>query len=700
MPQRLCTGLRWLALFPAMPGTPLRTRTRPRPRLELVELPGMLRVLPKLLLLLSLPLALAGCAGQLESVPGEAGAVPAADARAAPEAAAPDPAAAAAGAAAASPATLPVPAPPEVVYGSFEADTLYQLLLAELALRRGAADAGADRYAQQARQTRDPGVVANAARLAAIGSDTDRAAELALLWVEVVPDDPDARQAAALTLIRAGRFEAALEQLSALRSAGADAGFSYLAVHAGDVSGEDRAALLAALEALQKRWPQDADLAFARAVLLERAERIDEALAALQVLLPEDYGSDATLLRARLLESGDQSRAAADWLAAAIARGGEVGRLRYALARLLVELGDLDGARAQFDALLEQVGENSEILLSLSLITLEADRLDETLDYLDRLLRSGRRADSAWLYLGLTAERLCDRASALEAWSRVTPGFEFGRAQDNAARLILDVTDCAAPPASPAAPASASGPTSDTEVARLLGVDVTLPEVSGPSDPEQQLRAWLDGQRERHPERALTLWLREAQALLAAERIAAAIAALGAALEEFPDEPDLRYARALAHQRNDDLGGMEEDLRYLIDADPEDALALNALGYTLADRTDRITEARELVERALAIAPDEPAYIDSMGWVEYRAGNLEEAVTLLERAFDALRDHEVAAHLGEALWMQGRQHEARQIWSEGLQLEQPTEVLRETVRRLAGPDALEALRRLSPDRTR
>lgn len=696
MPQRLCTGLRW-------PGPIALTLThlcRGRGRCRLPLQPRLRTLCLQTLLVL----AVAGCASTPAPRQEDAGALPTARAQSAGDAA--TDAASEDGGEASGPVAPAPPAPPAIVYRPFEADTLYELLLAELALRRGAEAAGADRYAQQARRTRDPGVVSLAARLAGLGGDPERAAELALLWAEVAPEDPDARQAAALTLIRAGRFEAALEQLSALRSAGADAGFSYLAVHAGDVSEADRAALLEALDALQARWPEDADLAFARAVLLERAERIDAALAALEVLSPEDYGSDATLLRARLLESDDRKRAAADWLGAAIARGGEVGRLRYALARLLVELGDLDGAGAQFDALLQQVGENPEILLSLALITLEADRLDATLDYLDRLLRTGRRTDSAWFYLGLTAERLCDRSSALEAWSRVGPGFEYGRAQDNAARLILAPADCvpagpaAAGAASGAASAAVSGASSRKDVAKLLGAGGVEPAVSGSIQPARQLRAWLDDQRERHPERALSLWLLEAQALLDAERIAAAIDTLGAAIERFPDEPDLRYARAMAHQRNDDLAGMEEDLRYLVDADPQDALALNALGYTLADRTDRITEARELVARALAIAPDEPAYLDSMGWVEYRSGNLEQAVTLLERAFEALRDHEVAAHLGEALWMQGREQDARTVWREGLRLEQPTEVLRETVRRLAGPDALEALRDPAPDPSR
>ncbi|HSG89475.1 MAG TPA: tetratricopeptide repeat protein [Pseudomonadales bacterium] len=550
------------------------------------------------------------------------------------------------------PAAEPAP-PAPVVYRNFPSDTLYELMLAELELRRGELDAAVDRYVTQARATRDPGVVANATRLSMMARDPQLSSELALLWAEVAPDDPEARQAAGLALVRSGDFEGALMQLEALRASGAEAGFSALAVHFGDLSAADRDALLEALDALQARWPADVDLAFARAVLLERADRPEDALAALELLGPADFGMDAVLLRGRLLEEADRPLEAVAWLKATIARGGDVDRVRYTLARLLVEIGDLEGAREQFDALLVRVGDNAEILLSLALICLELDRLDDTLDYLERLVGTGRRLDTGNYYLGITAERLDEPGTALDAWSRVGPGFEYARAQAAAARLALA------------------------------------------SDGEAAMRSYLDTQRARHEEEAVTLWLIEGQALLEAGEAAASVAALDAALAAFPGEGDLLYARAMAHEANDDLAGLEADLRALVDADPDDAMALNALGYTLADRTGRLDEAREFIERALALSPDDPAYIDSLGWLEYRAGNLDRAVELLRSAFAAFRDHEVAAHLGEALWRRGDRDEARGVWREGLQLEQPTDVLRETILRLSGPALLEQDR---PDR--
>ncbi|MDZ7826162.1 MAG: tetratricopeptide repeat protein [Gammaproteobacteria bacterium] len=394
-------------------------------------------------------LALGGCAAtapepaESESVAPPVEAEPAGDSRNARPASEPSAGAPAgeAGSVDAGPAdTEPADTAP-VRYRAFGTEALVDLLAAELALRRGDLDTAAQRYTRQARATRDPGVVATAARIAAMAGEREEAVDLARLWAEIAPEDPRARQAAALALIRAGCFEEALDHLVALRELGSEADFGYLAVHAADIPDESREVLLRALAELAQRYPGDPDLAFARAVLLERSERPEEALAVLAPLEPGEYGPDATLLRARLLDALGEAAAAVDWLRAGIDRGGEVGRLRYMLARLLVEQGRLDEARAQFERLLERVGENSEILLSLALISLEAGDPDAARDYLQRLLRVGGRPDAAHYYLGVTASEQGRTEAALDAWRRVGPGFEYERAQASAASLALSSGD-------------------------------------------------------------------------------------------------------------------------------------------------------------------------------------------------------------------------------------------------------------------
>jgi tetratricopeptide (TPR) repeat protein len=159
-------------------------------------------------------------------------------------------------------------------------------------------------------------------------------------------------------------------------------------------------------------------------------------------------------------------------------------------------------------------------------------------------------------------------------------------------------------------------------------------------------------------------------------------------LEQFPNDLNLLYTRAMLAEKRDDLAQLETDLRYIIEREPEHAMALNALGYTLADRTTRYEEARELIAKAHQLNPDDPAILDSLGWVNYRLGNLEEAERLLRQALEKFPDHEVAAHLGEVLWAQNKQREARRVWADALAETPDSPILRDTLLRLTGSETL------------
>ena len=159
-------------------------------------------------------------------------------------------------------------------------------------------------------------------------------------------------------------------------------------------------------------------------------------------------------------------------------------------------------------------------------------------------------------------------------------------------------------------------------------------------------------------------------------------------LEQYPNDLNLLYTRAMLAEKRDDLAQLETDLRYIIQREPEHAMALNALGYTLADRTTRYEEARELIEKAHQLNPDDPAILDSLGWVNYRQGNLDEAERLLRQALEKFPDHEVAAHLGEVLWAQGKQRDARRVWRDALSATPDSPILRDTLLRLTGSETL------------
>jgi tetratricopeptide (TPR) repeat protein len=157
---------------------------------------------------------------------------------------------------------------------------------------------------------------------------------------------------------------------------------------------------------------------------------------------------------------------------------------------------------------------------------------------------------------------------------------------------------------------------------------------------------------------------------------------LDGAMKEYPDNPDLLYDRAMAAEKIGRMDVLEEDLRKLIKLKPDHAHAYNALGYTLADRTTRYAEAHDLIKKALEISPDDPFIIDSLGWVQFKLGNLAESIATLQRAFDLRPDPEIAAHLGEVMWANGKRSEATQVWQTAIKDHPDNEALAEVVKRL------------------
>ena len=164
----------------------------------------------------------------------------------------------------------------------------------------------------------------------------------------------------------------------------------------------------------------------------------------------------------------------------------------------------------------------------------------------------------------------------------------------------------------------------------------------------------------------------------------AEIDAFARGLAAYPDDPELLYARALAWERRDDIARAEADFRQILVAQPDSVAALNALGYTLADRTDRHVEALELIDRARVAEPDNAAIIDSYGWVLYRLGRNEEALVELRRAFALQKDAEIASHIGEVLWVLGRRDEARDFFERARELDPESRALERALEHTVG----------------
>lgn len=535
---------------------------------------------------------------------------------------------------------VPEPEPPTpVTYGQFSKETLFALLTAEIAGQRNRFDIALNNYVEQAYATRDAGVIERAMQVSEFLGAQQTALDLSLLWIEVAPENPDALRAGALQLARAGSHEQAMDLMQRVLSMQAETNFDFLALAAAQSDPEARQGILHTLETLLQRNPDNAQLVFATALLLQQENREEEALRLLESLPDAESSEASVMLQARLLAGqGDLDRSI-EALQEGLRQHPDDSRLRVLLARMLVTNGDLEAAAPHFRILLEQNPNDVELVTTLGLLNLESGNPRGAIDYLRQAAELSGDNSLAVYHLGLALAEDGQADAAIEAWKSIGEGNEFL--------------------------------TSRLQIARLLAEQKRLDELAD----------ILADDRRNYPSVALPLFLIEIETLLDVDATRA-MERSNEALRQFELDSSLLYTRAMLSERLGDPAGLERDLRAIIDREPDNAMALNALGYTLADRNERLDEALDLIERAHALEPDDPAIIDSLGWVHFRLGNLELAEELLRQAYAAFPDQEVAAHLGEVLWELGRREEARAIWDEALQSDADAPTVRATRERL------------------
>lgn len=533
-------------------------------------------------------------------------------------------------------AVEPETAPPE---RAFPNDSVYPLLLAEFALRRRNFDVALQQYAQQAPLLRDPGVSAHTTHLAQYMSREQEAFEAVQLWVELEPDNLEANDTLAILLIRQGRTMDALPHLALLARSGEEANFPTLLNGFGELDPTGQAELLAGINTLLVELPNDVQLLLTRALAQAEMDQLDPALGTLEQLFAlEPDQKQAALLEARILlaQKNPQPYARLQRLLEKDPQDTQV-RLQY--ARLLTTT-DMPAAQEQFEILSAQSPRNGDLLLSLALINRETGNDEGAKTYLRQLLALEQHIDEAHYYLGRIAEQEGDLQTAVYQYKQVEDGREFLVANGRLGAILFEAGQ------------------------------------------QAEYQAWLAQLREQYPERAEQLYGMEAELLTRTDELAAALALLNQSLLELPDSTALRYARSMLAEQEGDLALMESDLRLILATEPSNATAMNALGYTLANRTQRYTEAYELISGALALQPNEPAILDSMGWVLYRMNRNEEALNYLTRAYAAFPDPEVAAHLGEVLWVSGKTDTALTVWQGALLKDPVNSVLTETLQRL------------------
>lgn len=529
-----------------------------------------------------------------------------------------------------------------VVVSTWSADTLADLLVGEVAGQRDQLDAALAAYLRQARALRDPALAERATRIAWYAREPQQIRAATTLWAELAPDQPEAVANAVMGLIQAGDIEAAAPQLDKLLTSPTitPVRFNFVIQYARSATPETRARLARMLTELSARHPDNQRLLLARAALADLDGQHAEALQLVQRgrALDDDYPG-VIEFEGRMLAATGATGAARRLLKSGRSKFPGDRDLRLTYLRVLLEENRIREARSELAELSRRWPDDGDIALSLALVEWEAGNPDGARALLTTLAESGYREDEAWTYAGRVALSQHQYADAAAYFQNVR-GAQFLTAQIQVAYAWQK-----------------AGRFAD---ARMLLVSL----------------------RQQTPEMATQLLIAESELLIRNQDLPAALILLGDAVGQHPDDHDLRYARAMVAERADRIDLVEADLRLIIAARPDNAMAINALGYTLADRTDRHAEARVLIEQALALAPDDPAVIDSMGWVLFRLGEHAAALPWLRRAWAQAQDAEIAAHLGEVLWTLGEQREARRIWQRALSLDPDNRVLKRTMERL------------------
>ena len=537
---------------------------------------------------------------------------------------------------------------PPVEYADFEPETLYLLLSAEIAAQRGRYDITLVNYLKAAKQSRDQVVIERAMRIAQSLNGDNAQKQLAELWLEIDPDNLQAHRISAIQAVKGNDLQTAIHHMERIMDQGGDADFDSLAAMAGNLPPEQQQELLALYNEMSNRHPDTPELEYSIALLLKVTGQPQQALDRLEPLLEENSNfQPAIILKGDLLYQTGQKDSALDYLLTNTRRFPSNRQMGTLYGRMLINEGELQAAQDEFNRLVKRYPDTPGLRLSHALVALENGQTDLARGELTQLAEQGHHTSEANYYLGRIEDQAGNTEQAIGYYQSVEQGNYYFPALARASSLLAE-----------------NGQLEDAidRIRRL---------------------------REANPRQAENFWLLEVNLLLDKEQQQEALSTATEALEEYPDNIEIRYARAMLYDGIGQPGDAEADLKQILEQEPENAVALNALGYILTTRTDRLREARGYIEKALQLDPDNPAILDSMGWVLFLEGQIEPALDYLSRAWAAFPDPEVAAHYGEALWMNGAEEQARIIWQEGLEQDSDHEVLRETINRLTnggGPE--------------
>ncbi|MBT8439082.1 MAG: tetratricopeptide repeat protein [Gammaproteobacteria bacterium] len=525
-----------------------------------------------------------------------------------------------------------------------DGDSLFNLLAAEFAGNVGDVDASLKYYRQAAQTIEDSRIAARTAYIALYGEEYAEALKALDRWRELDPDDADLSRMYAITHLKLGQPEKSVpyieDILSAAHGSDADEALAVKALLAKEASTEDAYVVL---QKLNETGEKNKHLLVLQSRYAAQLKNYDESLAILdQVLKIDPELHEVLIIKARILAAQGKHAEAAVLIKQVLSVLPDNNALRLQYARMLVEQRDLKAAIEQYLILHEKMPSDSEITLSLALLYIETKNLDSAISMLERLVETDDKASIANYYLGRIAQNQGDDKKAVSYYLRVRSGEYAFDAQLRIGILLATL-----------------GKT-DEGLAKL--------DALAESQNNWTLR--------------VKAYLAQGEILRKQFRYKEGVEMYTRALQQNKDDTTLLYARGLMAEKVDRLDMAEADLLKVISKEPDNADALNALGYTLADRTSRYKEALKYINRAAELVPDDPAILDSLGWVSYRLGKMDDAIKWLSKAFEKLEDAEIAAHYGEVLWQTNQKDKAREIWNKGKAQNAKNPVLIETLDRI------------------
>jgi tetratricopeptide (TPR) repeat protein len=539
------------------------------------------------------------------------------------------------------PVELPFKAPPPPL-NELNEDVVFNTLVGEIAVQRGKLDLAYRYELQSALLAGDAEAAERATRIAIVLKRPDLALKAAQHWVELAPNELQARQVVIALYMQGEREQEALRQMEAVLTIGRAKGEDgYLHAMSALSKSKDHGLALSLMKEVTAPYADDPRAGYAvalMALMWRDFPTAEDEIAGVLERHPD--WTRGYVLQSRIYQARGDRAAARRALQEALDRMPDDLLLNEALARLLVEDEAYEQAYGQFQKVERLRPEDADVQYSLGVLAMQLERPEDARGYFRRLQQMGKHRNGVAYYLGRIEQQQGRSDQAVQWYKKVASG-EFR--YDSQVRIAQTLA----------------------EAGRLHAA-----------------WDWFQGLRIQMPEKSVQLFLLEADLVQKYGTPDQVMALYDKALQAHQGSEDLLYARGLYAVGIDRLDLLERDMRAIIAQNPGSVDALNALGYTLADKTGRLQEALALIDRALTLKPDSSAVLDSMGWVQYRLGNFARAATYLRKALALQPDPEIAAHLGEVLWVLGEKEQARQVWKQALQRDPESEYIKEVMQRL------------------